>query len=238
MAEFLTTEWITHHRDKIIEEAKRELVLISPYIKSADATKELLRNTKRAISIDVLYGKKELTTTEKEFFERHSIKTTFIKNLHAKCYLNEDHALLTSMNLHEFSQKHNAEMGILVSRENDGELYEKIRDQAMRWKTASSAVHVAENGTAYSVAKGVRTKPEPTLQRPKGFCIRCKADISANAEQPYCETHYASWNRYKNAAYEEKYCHTCGRKHVTTLRKPLCPDCYKKYAGLFTFVTS
>ena len=196
------------------------------------------RNTTRAISIDVIYGKKELTTNEREFFDGHSIKTTFIKNLHAKCYLNEDHALLTSMNLHEFSQKHNAEMGILVSRENDGELYEKIRDQAMRWKTASSAVHVAENGTAYSVAKGVRTKPEPTLQRPQGFCIRCKADISANAEQPYCETHYASWNRYKNAAYEEKYCHTCGRKHAATLRKPLCPTCYKKYAGLFTFVTS
>ena len=237
MAEFLTTEWITHHRDKIIEEAKRELVLISPYIKSADATKELLRNTKRAISIDVLYGKKELTTTEKEFFERHSIKTTFIKNLHAKCYLNEDHALLTSMNLHEFSQKHNAEMGILVSRENDGELYEKIRDQAMRWKTASSAVHVAENGKAYSVAKKAPTKPRPTLEKPKdGFCIGCRAVLPANPKQPYCKSCYASWDR--NKAHKEDYCHTCGKKHVTTLRKPLCPDCYKKYADFFTFVTS
>ena len=129
-------------------------------------------------------------------------------------------------------------MGILVSREGDEELYEKIRDQAMRWKTASSAVQVAENSKAYSVAKGARTKPQPTPVKPKGFCIRCEAEISANPERPYCEKCFASWNRYKNAAYEEKHCHTCGKAHAATLRKPLCPTCYKKYADIFTFVTS
>ena len=90
MAEFLITKGITYHLDKIIAEAKRELVLISPYIKADDATKDLLKDKTRATSINVIYGKKELTTNEKEFFDRHSIKTTFIKNLHAKCYLNED----------------------------------------------------------------------------------------------------------------------------------------------------
>ena len=44
-----------------------------------------------------------------------SIKTSVRKNLHAKCYLNEKEALLTSMNLYEYSQEHNDEMGILVS---------------------------------------------------------------------------------------------------------------------------
>ena len=238
MAEFLTTKGITAHLHKIIADAQRELVLISPYIKSDDVTKGLLESTTRAISVEVIYGKKELTKDEREYFDRYSIKTTFIKNLHAKCYLNEDQALLTSMNLHEFSQAHNDEMGILVSREDDSELYESIYQQAMRWKTASSAVQVAENSKAYAVPKGTRTKPQPTLEKPKGFCIRCKADLSANPEHPYCPECFASWNQYKNPAYKEKHCHTCGRVHAATLRKPLCAPCYKKYADMFTFVTS
>ena len=238
MAEFLTTKGITHYLDKIIDDAQKELVLISPYIKADETTKDLLKNKTRATSINVIYGKAELKPSEKSFLDSLGIKTSFIENLHAKCYLNEDHALLTSMNLYQFSQEHNDEMGILVSREDDAELYGAIYRQAMRWKTASSAVQVAENSTAYSVATGARTKPQPTLEKPKGFCIRCKTGISANPERPYCEKCYPSWNRYKNPAYKEKHCHTCGREQAATLRKPLCPACYKKYADIFTFVTS
>ena len=238
MAEFLTTKGITHHLDKIIDDAQKELVLISPYIKADDTTKDLLKNKTRATSINVIYGKAELKPSEKSFLDSLGIKTSFIENLHAKCYLNENHALLTSMNLYQFSQEHNDEMGILVSREDDSELYESIYRQAMRWKTASGAVQVAENSKAYSVATGTRTKPQPTLEKPKGFCIRCKADLSANPEHPYCLKCFASWNQYKNPAYKEKHCHTCGRVHAATLRKPLCAPCYKKYADMFTFVTS
>ena len=109
----------------------------------------------------------------------------------------------------------------------------------MKWKTASSEVQVAENSKAYSVAREAPTKTRPTLEKPKGFCIRCgKDDLPANPEKPYCPTCYKSWNRYQNLAYEENHCHTCGRKRATTLLKPLCPDCFKKYKDIFTFVTS
>ena len=61
---------------------------------------------------------------EKEWLESMtSIKTSVRKNLHAKCYLNGKEALLTSMNLYEYSQEHNDEMGILVSVDHDPELY-------------------------------------------------------------------------------------------------------------------
>ena len=43
MAEFLTRKGIVYYLDKIIEEANRELVLISPYIKADDETKNLLK---------------------------------------------------------------------------------------------------------------------------------------------------------------------------------------------------
>ena len=58
-----------------------------------------------------------------------------------------------------------------------------------------------------------------------GFCIRCKAALPADPEQPHCERCYSSWNRYENESYEEKFCHKCGNKRTTTRLKPLCVAC-------------
>ena len=206
MATFLTRKGIVYHLDKIIEDADRELLLISPYIKADDETKNLLRNKTRATTIHVIYGKKELKPAEESFLDSLGIRTSFLKSLHAKCYLNENEALLTSMNLYKFSQEHNDEMGILVSRKDDHELYRAIYEQAVRWKTSSGVVETAK-------------KPGD------GFCIRCKDAIPANSEKPYCMRCYKNWNRYKNETYEDEYCHLCGNEHTTTLVRPLCVAC-------------
>ena len=70
------------------------------------------------------------------------------------------------------------------------------------------------------------TEDIETVNKPgDGFCIRCKAALPADPEQPYCDRCYRSWNRYKNESYEEKYCHTCGNEQTTTRLKPLCVAC-------------
>ena len=43
------------------------------------------------------------------------IQTGFVKDLHAKCYLTEKEALVTSLNLYDYSMIHNIEMGVFVS---------------------------------------------------------------------------------------------------------------------------
>ncbi len=216
MAEFLTRKGIVYHLDRIISEAEKELVLISPYTNADDETKDILKNQKRSTKIHVIYGKTRLKPAEKSFFNDISIEPSFLENLHAKCYLNEKEALLTSMNLYEFSQEHNDEMGILVSREQEPELYEKIKEESIR------LVEASENGKETASRKESR----PALSAPQnGFCIRCKVDLPANPTQPYCRRCYAIWNRHKNRGFKEKLCHTCGNEHSATLLKPLCPDC-------------
>jgi phosphatidylserine/phosphatidylglycerophosphate/cardiolipin synthase-like enzyme len=59
-------------------------------------------------------------------------ETGFVTNLHAKCYLNETTAIVTSMNLYEFSQQNNDEMGILVTWDADRQLYQDIYAEAQR----------------------------------------------------------------------------------------------------------
>ena len=230
MAEFLTRKGIVHHVDRIIADAEEEVILISPYIKADDDTKDLLKHKGRGTSIHVLYGKTELGPDEKEFFHELGIETLFIKHLHAKCYLNERHALVTSMNLYEFSQVHNDEMGVLVSREDDPDLYEDIYDQAIRWKTGASTI-----GKASSRKKIPARGGSSSSKRKVGFCIRCKAALAANPEQPYCKTCYTAWEKYGNKSHKERCCHTCGRGFRATLLKPLCLDCYKKYKDFVKF---
>lgn len=71
--------------------------------------------------------KREADSSEKNWLESMpSVRTSFYADLHAKCYLNENAALLTSMNLYEASQGKNCEMGLYLSRAEDSELYESI----------------------------------------------------------------------------------------------------------------
>ena len=122
------------------------------------------------------------------------------------------------MNLYEFSQSNNDEMGILVSKKDDEKLYNEILKESMRLVRTSEEIRVTvarieadENVKVDSRAQAAGTKPQPALTIPKnGFCIRCKAVIPANPERPYCNNPcYASWKRFGNKEYEEKYCHIC-----------------------------
>ena len=241
MPTFLTREGIARHLHKIIEEATRELVLISAFIKVDDETKNLLRNKKHGTAIRVIYGKRRLRHEEKDFLDSLSIKAYFLKNLHAKCYLNEGQALVTSMNLHEFSLANNDEMGILVSRQDDPELYDAIYQEASRLQAASG-----ETSTAVSrpKLKGAETRAQTTLSAEKkprvGFCIRCGDDVAANPMRPYCRPCYYEDDEFddEDYEYEEDYCHICGEEYPTTFSKPLCRSCYKKYKDVFQFATA
>ena len=143
MARFLTTAGISTELEEIITKASVRLVLISPFLKVNERLKELIEDKARFKDIDirVIYGKNELQPEENNWLESmSSVRTSFRKNLHAKCYLNEKTALLTSMNLYEYSQQNNDEMGILVSHEED--LYKEIYDYVRRIMRGSEEIRI------------------------------------------------------------------------------------------------
>ena len=128
MAEFLTRSGCTNAIEQMAREAKDKLWLISPFIKITDSLKELLEDKDRdRIDMRLVYGKSELREGEREWLESlESLRMYYRENLHAKCYMTEDVALITSMNLYEYSLLHNDEWGILVSKLDDKELYDEI----------------------------------------------------------------------------------------------------------------
>ena len=123
MAEFLTTQGVSLRLSEIITNAQERLYLVSPYLQINQLLKERIEDKVHRSKIEIRVIYREINPKqmeEKKWLESMtSIKTSVRKNLHAKCYLNEKEALLTSMNLYEYSQEHNDEMGILVSVDHD-----------------------------------------------------------------------------------------------------------------------
>ncbi len=237
VVKFLRTAGVSYRLEEIITGADERLMIISPFLRINKRIKGLLEEKNRLkIDIRVVYGKSELQPDEIRWLESmRSIRTSFCKDLHAKCYLNEDHALLTSMNLYEYSQVNNYEMGILVNRHEDGELYDEILRETMRIVRISEEIRVKvskvdtqEVPTKASQRRTTRRKEAPLRKkRTSGYCIRCRDELPFDLEKPYCSDCYRVWNRYKNDEYKEKHCHKCGNEQQTTLRKPVCRKCYK-----------
>lgn len=134
MAKFLNTSATNYFLEELIKGAKERLILISPFLKLNDRIKELLTD-KNSMKMDVriIYGKSELSPEEKNLLEKLSYtRVSYCKNLHAKCYINEDSCIITSMNLYEFSQVNNNEMGVLIKRSEEPEAYNEAYEEARR----------------------------------------------------------------------------------------------------------
>jgi hypothetical protein len=127
MIQFLTTTGISFNLEAIIKEAKNELYIITPYLKISQNFYERLKDSNNNnVEITLIYGKSELSPQQKFLLEDlENLNLVFHKNLHAKCYFNEEKALVTSMNLHEYSEKNNREMGFLIDKFEEN-LFEEI----------------------------------------------------------------------------------------------------------------
>ena len=121
MAEFLNKKKLLDWVPKLIETAGKELVIISPYIQISEKIFKLLKESeKRGVEITLIYKEVELSEKErKKFDEIENLNLLYQPNLHSKCIYNEKYLLVTSMNLYEFSQKHNREMGVLFRRTDE-----------------------------------------------------------------------------------------------------------------------
>ena len=145
MAKFLNSSGTTYHLEELIKNASDRLIIISPYLKLNERIKELLEDRNRLkIDIRIVYGKNDLQPEEINWLKNLTfIRTSFCKNLHAKCYLNENECIITSLNLYEFSQVNNNEMGVLIYRNEDAKLYADTYEEAQRIIRISDEVRMS-----------------------------------------------------------------------------------------------
>ncbi len=205
----------------LIEEARENLYLVSPYNNFAGhLTTTLSDALRRRVSITFLHRKDQ----EKEKNDKKAIdwlrgqKVTLVavEKLHAKIYLSEKAALLTSMNLLEHSMLNSCEVGVRFSK-NDPEYHE-----------LKKYINTLIERAAPTPVPPPPRQSTPRQPQQSGYCIRCMTAIFLNPAKPFCPYCYDIWAQWENPDYTEKYCHECGREHSTSMNKPACPDCYRK----------
>ena len=152
MARFLKGNELNAELEKIFDDARGDIILISPYIKLHDRYKETLRSKLEddRIRITVVFGKNEddmsksMKQEDFDFFKQFpNIEIRFENRLHAKYYANEKKAILSSMNLYGYSQNNNIEAGVLMEKKSIASFTGENLDQET-WQYFIKVIQQAE----------------------------------------------------------------------------------------------
>ena len=132
MAEVFTTRGISFHLEEMIKEAKISITIITPYLKIAKSLYDRLGMADaRGVEITIVYGKtKLLKSQEQRLIKLNNCRVIFLENLHAKVFINEYRGIIGSMNLYEYSEINNFELGIHFTRKNDLDLWDSALYEA------------------------------------------------------------------------------------------------------------
>ncbi|MDB5024278.1 MAG: PLD-like protein [Mucilaginibacter sp.] len=239
MAKFLNTSGVSYHLEELIKGTKERLVLISPYLQFSERIKEHIINLRiQQRDIRIIYRETKLRSEDINWLDcQIGVRTSICKNLHAKCYINENEAIITSMNLYEFSQQNNNEMGIYITKDQDLELYNSTLEEVERLLRISEETRVTvKKVTENTPSKGESRKTEIKLSNSKpaekknGFCIRTGVSIPFNIERPMCFEAFKSWNKFGDPNYAEKFCHFSGEQSYgeTCISRPVLKQNWKK----------
>ncbi len=254
MAEFLTTHATAANIENIILNANEKLVLISPYLQLSIAFfGRLKEEDEKGVKTVIVYGKDQLKPEEKsQLLKLKNLSLFFCQNVHAKCYLNEKSMVITSMNMYEFSEKNNREMGVLITAENDINVYkDALREVESIVKASVKESNAIDRHNQERIPAPTRdSRPNPAPRNDKSdvesiletlstiiigekfdaHCIRCGDRIAFDMEKPYCPSCFkkAKYDIDEDSVPIENYCLFCGKNNESSIDKPLCYSCYKK----------
>ena len=135
------------------------------------------------------------------------------------------------MNMYEFSEKNNREMGVLIDRNVDKDLFDKAVNETL--SIIQSAEQIALRKTDRPIyqdnKKQADTKPTKYKKVIRGYCIRCETRIDYDPNRPYCGDCYLIWAQFENPDYQENVCHRCGQYEATSMNKPQDYKCYSEW---------
>ena len=162
------------------------------------------------------------------------IMVCYLQDLHAKFYMNESRAVVTSMNLYEYSQVYNEEIGTEFTAEEDPEDFEKIVERFLSLVEASECVYSSPSVDQVISKQESDDNCELIPEDMECHCIRCGVILPHDQSTVYCDRCMRTWMKYLNPDYVEKdgVCFVCGRDFRSSARHPACPKCARLHQEL------
>jgi len=216
---FVTDEDVPGRILKVIRDARKYIVLVTPYLDLWDRAEQAIKVAVRnGVEVTVIIRKdpKVLAKDDVAWLIDNGVRVLAVDDLHAKIYMNEESVVLSSMNLTHGSTTKSLDFAVVLQ---DEDLSKEVRDYVSR--------------TVGALADEVKGKGKVTkffnriADAIRGHCIRCGRAITKNPDRPLCDDCYDVWAEYENSDFQEKVCHSCGEPAPTSYAKPLCAGCYR-----------
>jgi hypothetical protein len=256
MVEILNSDSINYEITEICDGSRRHLVIISPFLKVNEKLKKVIESAvRRGVKFTIIYGKRELDKKTLDWLKGLPYcNIGFLDNLHAKVVLNEEAAVMSSMNLYEYSQVNNHELGILAWMKDGKDEFKDILFNCIRMINVSTKQYgkwdiedidkplqgrIRKETFFIPVTEviGFDDKEETLIQSKETIichCIRCGRSIPSYHDYVYCGRCLESWKQYGNTKYVEKggHCYICGKTAQVSAEKPACQDCFRSNVNL------
>jgi phosphatidylserine/phosphatidylglycerophosphate/cardiolipin synthase-like enzyme len=232
MARFLDTRKCAAELSDLIRNTGADLTLISPYLQLSKDFRELLSYRSEKGKKTTLVFREQKLNSEDIAYLQHLLHVTlrYHEDLHAKCYINGNKMIITSMNLYKFSMDNNKEMGVLIekSEQADVRLFEDAMKEVQYILDTSKPYPYIEAQKSTSLsATGTSAK---VSKKNIGYCIRTGVEIPFNLDKPLSPEAYKKWNEFANPNYPENFCHYSGEpsQGETSMNKPILKKYWKK----------
>ena len=239
MVRVLGTDETSACINRMVETADDHIIIVSPFLNiNQRLRRKIEAASTRGVVIVVLYGKKERMDEDTRSWLMHldGASLWFLRNLHAKAYMNENVAIITSMNLLELSQVNNEELGVAFDREDDEEQYDEVRSRARSmFEIAEWRYGMKDISFLFSEVLGSGDQDGPFEAQSDNsdgmrHCIKCGTDLHPSRKVVYCDSCMRTWARYAYTNYSEKngHCFICGKSCEVSASHPACLDCFLK----------
>jgi hypothetical protein len=122
MVQYLNTQAAYSEIENIVNRAEHKLVIMSPYIQINRTLLQKIFHASehRGIDVSLVCRKNDIKPEEMDALEKIVRLEVFdLPNLHANCIYNEKALVMTSLNLFDYSQINNRDMGALITYDKD-----------------------------------------------------------------------------------------------------------------------
>ncbi len=223
MPQFLTTSGTSYHIERIITEAQKNVVLLSPYLKLSKIFLDRLKDAdRRGVKTLIIFSENQLSASESKLLgQLRHLRIKYFENLYFKCYFNRKNMLITSMDLSRIYEQSNRDIGVLINQRKNRVLYkDAYRETLSIFNTALNCEFI-ENTI---VVRSQETKEKIRVAK-NAFCIKCHKSILFRPSRPFCPTCYFQWSQNQSKSKEPKYCHECGLEKKISVSNPRCKTC-------------
>lgn len=239
MAKFLGGNALNAAMDGLFQQSKKRLIIVSPYIKIHHRYLDLLKLKQDydALRVIIIFRRDEeedLRNINKEDLDflctLPNIEIRWEKHLHAKYYANDKTAILTSMNLYDYSQNNNIEVGTLIKSSLLSKMKDKLAGDSLNAESHLYFSGVIENSQCIYKREPEYRKTLLGLNK-KYLGSKTSADLLPMIRRHSKEIEKKDVNRQtlsiKSTSKRQGYCIRTGTSIPFNPKRPLSESAYR-----------